>query len=211
MTEHLEYNSERNQLVIAEYGRHVQKMVEICMAEKDKAKRTAMAHTIVNVMGNMSNQRKDATDFQQTLWDQLFIISDFKLDVDSPYPIPDREELFKRPEPLHYPQNHPKYRFYGNNISLMINEAIKVEDGKLKDALVYTIANHMKKCFLNWNRDTVKDSVIFKHLEELSDGKLVIKTDDETLSEASDLVKQSSNKRRHKKSYKNKGRNRSRK
>ena len=214
MTEHLEYNSERNQLVIAEYGRHVQKMVEICMEEKDKAKRTAMAHSIVNVMGNMSNQRKDATDFQQTLWDQLFIISDFKLDVDSPFPKPDREEIFKRPEPLPYPQNHPKYRFYGNNISLMINEAIKVEDGKLKDALVYTIANHMKKCFLNWNRDTVKDSVIFKHLEELSDGKLVIKADDETLSEASDLVKQNSNnnnKRRHKKNYKNKGRNRSRK
>lgn len=211
MTEHLEYNSERNQLVIAEYGRHVQKMVEICMAEKDKSKRTQMAHSIVNVMGNMSNQRKDATDFQQTLWDQLFIISDFKLDVDSPYPKPDREEIFKRPEPLHYPQNHPKYRFYGNNISLMINEAIKVEDGKLKDALVYTIANHMKKCFLNWNKDTVKDSVIFKHLEELSDGKLVIKADDETLSEASDLVKLNSNKRRSKKNYKNKGRNRSRK
>ena len=217
VTEHLEYNSERNQLVIAEYGRHVQKMVEICMEEEDKSKRTEMAHRIVNVMGNMSNQYKDATDFQQTLWDQLFIISDFKLDVDSPYPKPDKEEIFKRPEPLHYPQNHPKYRFYGNNISLMIDEAIKVEDGKLKDALVYTIANHMKKCFLNWNKDTVKDSVIFKHLEELSDGKLIIKSDTETLSEASELVKFSNNKRRHnnsnnnKKNYKNKGRKRQRK
>jgi hypothetical protein len=213
VTDYLEYNSERNQLVIAEYGRHVQKMVEICMEEEDKAIRTKMAIAIIEVMANMSNQRKDATDFQQTLWDQLYIISDFKLDVDGPYPVPDREELFKKPDPLPYPQNHPKYRFYGNNISLMIDEAIKVEDGKLKDALVYTIANHMKKCFLNWNRDTVKDSVIFKHLEELSDGKLVIKADDETLSEASELVKQTSNtnKRRYKKNYKNKGRNRSRK
>lgn len=211
MTEHLEYNSDRNQLVIAEYGRHVQKMVEICMEEKDRAKRTEMANSIIGVMANISNQKKDATDFQQTLWDQLYIISDFKLDVDGPYPIPSREELFKKPEPLPYPQNHPKYRFYGNNISLMIDEAIKVEDGNLKDALVYTIANHMKKCFLNWNRDTVKDSVIFKHLEELSDGKLVIKADDETLSEASELVKYTSNKRRHKKNYKSKSRKRTRK
>ncbi len=211
VTEHLEYNSDRNQLVIAEYGRHVQKMVEICMEEKDRAKRTEMANSIIGVMANISNQKKDATDFQQTLWDQLYIISDFKLDVDGPYPIPSREELFKKPEPLPYPQNHPKYRFYGNNISLMIDEAIKVEDGNLKDALVYTIANHMKKCFLNWNRDTVKDSVIFKHLEELSDGKLVIKADDETLSEASELVKYTSNKRRHKKNYKSKSRKRTRK
>ncbi|RRO22169.1 DUF4290 domain-containing protein [Flavobacteriaceae bacterium 14752] len=207
MTDHLEYNSERNQLVIPEYGRHVQKMVEHCLKEEDKSKRTQMAHAIVEVMANINPNHRDATDFQQKLWDQLFIISDFKLDVDAPYDIPDKEELFKKPEPLPYPQNHPKYRFYGNNISRMINEAIKVEDGKLKEALVYTIANHMKKCFLNWNRDSVKDSVIFKHLEELSDGKLTLKSDDETLSEASDLIKNHV-KRKPKKNYKNKGRKR---
>lgn len=207
MTDHLEYNSERNQLVIPEYGRHIQKMVEHCLEEKDKAKRTDMAHAIVEVMANINPNHRDANDFQQKLWDQLFIISDFRLDVDAPYDIPDKEELFRKPEPLPYPQNHPKYRFYGNNISRMIDEAIKVEDGKLKEGLVYTIANHMKKCFLNWNRDSVKDTVIFKHLEELSNGKLTLKTDDETLSEASDLVK-NNNKRKHKKKYKNKGRKR---
>jgi len=210
LTEHLEYNSDRNKLVIPEYGRHVQKMVEHCLEEEDKNKRTQMAHTIVNVMDNMNSNHRDANDFQQKLWDQLFIISDFKLDIDSPYPVPDKEEIFKKPEPLEYPQNHPKYRFYGNNISLMIDEAIKVEDGKLKEALVYNIANHMKKCFLNWNRDSVKDSVIFKHLKELSDGKLTLKTDDETLSEASDLVK-SHSKKKYKKNYRNKSRKRSRK
>ncbi len=210
MTEHLEYNSDRNKLVIPEYGRHVQKMVEHCLEEKDKNKRTQIAHTIVSVMGNMNSNHRDANDFQQKLWDQLFIISDFKLDIDSPYPVPDKEEIFKKPEPLEYPQNHPKYRFYGNNISLMIDEAIKVEDGKLKEALVYNIANHMKKCFLNWNRDSVKDTVIFKHLKELSDGKLTLKTDDETLSEASDLVK-SHSKKKYKKNYRNKSRKRSRK
>ena len=211
MTEHLEYNSDRNHLVIPEYGRHVQKMVEHCLEEKDKKKRTQMAHTIVGVMGNMNSNHRDANDFQQKLWDQLFIISDFKLDVDAPYPVPDREEIFKKPEPLEYPQNHPKYRFYGNNISLMIDEAIKVEDGKLKEALVYNIANHMKKCFLNWNRDSVKDSVIFKHLEELSDGKLTLKPADETLSEASDLIKNRSKKKSYKKNYRNKSRKHTRK
>jgi len=211
LTEHLEYNSDRNHLVIPEYGRHVQKMVKHCLEEKDKKKRTQMAHTIVGVMGNMNSNHRDANDFQQKLWDQLFIISDFKLDVDAPYPVPDREEIFKKPEPLEYPQNHPKYRFYGNNISLMIDEAIKVEDGKLKEALVYNIANHMKKCFLNWNRDSVKDSVIFKHLEELSDGKLTLKPTDETLSEASDLIKNRSKKKSYKKNYRNKSRKHTRK
>ena len=207
MTFHLEYNSERNHLVIPEYGRHVQKMVEHCLEEEDKDKRSKMAQATVEVMASINPNHRDANDFQQKLWDQLFIISDFKLDVNSPYPIPDKEEIFKKPEPLQYPQNYPKYRFYGNNISLMIDEAIKVEDGKLKDALVYNIANHMKKCFLNWNRDSVKDSVIFKHLEELSNGKLVLKPDDETLSEANDLVK-SHQKRTNKKSYKTKSRKR---
>lgn len=207
MTFNLEYNSERNHLVIPEYGRHVQKMVEHCLEEEDKDKRSKMAQATVEVMANINPNHRDANDFQQKLWDQLFIISDFKLDVDSPYPMPDREEIFKKPEPLQYPQNHPKYRFYGNNITLMINEAIKVEDGKLKEALVYNIANHMKKCFLNWNRDSVKDSIIFKHLEELSDGKLSLKPDDETLSEANNLLK-SHPKRIIKKNYKSKGRKR---
>lgn len=205
MTEHLEYNSDRNQLVIPEYGRHVQKMVEHCLEEKDKNKRTQMAQRIVDVMGNMNSNHRDSNDFQQRLWDQLFIISDFRLDVDSPYPMPDRDEIFKKPEPLEYPQNFPKYRFYGNNISLMIDEAIKVEDGKLKEALVYNIANHMKKCFLNWNRDSVKDSVIFKHLEELSGGKLTLKPDDETLSVTSDLIKNHP-KKKFKKNYRSKSR-----
>ena len=207
MTDHLEYNSERNQLVIPEYGRHVQKMVEHCLEEKDKSKRTHMAEAIVEVMTNINPNHRDANDFKQKLWDQLYIISDFKLDVDAPFDRPDKEELFRKPEPLHYPQNHPKYRFYGNNISKMIDEAIKVEDGKLKEALVYNIANHMKKCFLNWNRDSVKDSVIFKHLEELSNGKLSLKPDDETLSEASDLIKNHS-KSKFKKNYKTKSRKR---
>src|SRR5690606_14472874 len=132
---------------------------------------------------------RDVPDFQPMLWDQLFIISDFKLDVDSPFPIPSKEELMERPQPLKYPQNHPKYRFYGNNIKRMIDVANSWEDGDKKDGLVLTIANHMKKSFLNWNKDTVEDDVIFKHLFELSDGRINLMNADEDLSDATDLMK----------------------
>ena len=139
--------------------------------------------------------------------------TDFKLDVDSPFPIPSREELMERPEPLNYPQNHPKYRFYGNNIKRMIDVANSWEEGDKKEGLILTIANHMKKCFLNWNKDTVEDEVIFEHLFELSGGKINLKNSDEDLSNASDLMK---NKKRfntnssNKKNYKSNNRNRKR-
>jgi len=171
-----------------EYGRNVQKMVEHALTIEDRKERNHIAQNIINVMGNMSPHLRDVTDFQHKLWDQLFIISDFELDIDAPFPKPTRELLFERPEPLVYPQNHPKYRFYGNNIQLMINEAVDLDEGELKDALVLNIANHMKKCYLNWNKDSVKDEVIFQHLVELSNGKIKLKTDDEVLRQASALV-----------------------
>ena len=108
-------------------------------------------------MGNLQPHLRDVADFQHKLWDQLFIMSDFKLDADSPFEKPSKEILNAKPEPLSYPQNFPKYRFYGNNIKIMIDEAVKWDSGEMKDALVLTIANHMKKCFLNWNKDSVKD------------------------------------------------------
>jgi len=189
LIENLEYNSGRTQLRMPEYGRHVQKMVEHALTIEDKKERNQIAQNIIKVMGNMSPHLRDVTDFQHKLWDQLFIISDFKLEVDSPFPIPTKELLLEKSAILEYPQNHPKYRFYGNNIQLMINEAVDLDEGDLKEALVLNIANHMKKCYLNWNKDSVKDEVIFKHLVELSDGKIKLKTEEEELRQASDLVK----------------------
>ena len=116
-------------------------------------------------------------------------MADFDIDADSPYGMPSKEELQARPEMLEYPQNHPKYRFYGNNIKTMIDVAVSWEEGELKEALKFTIANHMKKCFLNWNKDTVEDAVIFNHLFELSNGKLDLKDSDETLSDSSSLMR----------------------
>jgi hypothetical protein len=185
----LEYNTEREYLIIPEYGRHIQKMVDQAIAEEDSEKRNKQAKSIIAVMGNLNPHLRDVPDFQHKLWDQLFIISDFKLDVESPFEKPSREALKERPESLEYPQNYPKYRFYGNNIKRMIDVAIRWEDGDKKDGLVLTIANHMKKCFLNWNKDTVADDVIFNHLFELSEGKLNLKDSKETLSNATALLK----------------------
>ncbi|MFD0862461.1 DUF4290 domain-containing protein [Sungkyunkwania multivorans] len=190
MINSLEYNSERNKLIIPEYGRHIQKMVDHAISIEDREERNKVASAIIGVMGNLNPHLRDVPDFQHKLWDQLFIISDFKLDVDSPFPKPSEELLAQPPERLSYPQNHPKYRFYGNNIKRMIDVANSWEEGEMKEALVYTIANHMKKCFLNWNKDTVEDKVIFKHLYELSDGKISLTSEDEELSESSDLIRQ---------------------
>jgi hypothetical protein len=188
--EQLEYNTERPQLHIPEYGRHLQKMVDYAMSIEDREKRNQIAQSIISVMGNMQPHLRDVPDFQHKLWDQLFIISDFKLDVDSPFPIPSKEVLQQRPEPLHYPQNHPKYRYYGNNIKRMIDEAVKWDKGDKRSGLEYAIANHMKKCYLNWNKDTVDDKAIFQHLYELSDGQIDLASDGENLTESNQFLKQ---------------------
>lgn len=189
MIDLLEYNTEREHLIIPEYGRHLQKMINHAKSIADKEERNKMAKAIISVMGNLQPHLRDVPDFQHKLWDQLFIMSNFELEADSPFEKPLEEELKARPEPLKYPQNHPKYRFYGNNIKTMIDVAVSWEDSELKSALVYTIANHMKKCFLNWNKDTVEDDVIYSHLYELSGGKINLKNSDEELRDSTSLMR----------------------
>lgn len=187
--ETLQYNTKRAQLVIPEYGRHVQLMINQIMETQNREERNKMAKAVIGIMGNMNPHLRDVPDFQHKLWDQLFIMSNFELDVDSPYEKPQKEVLEQKPDRLTYPQRNPKYRFYGNNIKSMINVAANWEDGDLKNALVYNIANHMKKCFLNWNKDTVQDEVILNHLVELSDNKLKVKEEDLPLTDASEFLK----------------------
>ncbi|MEM8848138.1 MAG: DUF4290 domain-containing protein [Bacteroidota bacterium] len=187
--EHLEYNTERPKLFIPEYGRHFQKMVDHAVSIEDSDERNKVAQSIISVMGNLQPHLRDVPDFQHKLWDQLFIMSDFKLDVDSPFPITSKEVLQQRPEPLRYPQNHPKYRFYGNNIKRMIDVAIKWDKGDMRTGLEYAIANHMKKCYLNWNKDSVEDTVIFGHLKELSDGAIDLAPNGENLTESEQFLK----------------------
>lgn len=186
---HLEYNAERTHLIIPEYGRHLQKLIDQATEIEDRELRNKTAKYIISVMGTLNPHLRDVPDFQHKLWDQLFIMSDFKLDVDSPYPIPSRDVLNQKPDRLDYPQNFPKYRFYGNNIKYMIDVANKWEEGDLKNALVIVIANHMKKSYLSWNKETVEDAVIFEHLYELSGGKINLLKTDEELSASYDLMK----------------------
>ena len=201
LTDQLEYNTEREHLIIPEYGRHLQKMINHAKTRPTKEERNNLAKAIISVMGNLQPHLRDVADFQHKLWDQLFIMADFNLDVDSPYDLPSKELLQSRPEPLKYPQNHPKYRFYGNNIKTMIDVAKTWEDGEMKTALTFTIANHMKKCFLNWNKDTVEDAVIFDHLYELSDGALDLRAVTEELADSSSLLKVNKKYGSNKKSY----------
>lgn len=186
---YLEYNSQREHLIIPEYGRYVQKLINQITAIEDREKRNKGARYVISVLGNLNPHLRDVPDFQHKLWDQLFIMSDFKLDIDSPFPIPTREVVQLKPERLTYPQNFPKYRFYGNNIKYMIDVARKWEEGELKNALIIVIANHMKKCFLSWNKDTVTDEVIFNHLLELSNGELNLTAMKEELSTSQNLMK----------------------
>jgi hypothetical protein len=185
----LEYNAEREHLIIPEYGRHLQKLINQAAAIEDKTERNKAAQYIIHVMGTLNPHLRDVPDFQHKLWDQIFIMSNFKLDVDSPYPVPTREMIHLKPERLAYPQKNPKYRFYGNNLKYMINVANSWEDGEMKNGLIMVIANHMKKSYLSWNKDTVTDQVIFEHLYELSDGKINLKDSSEELLGTSEIMR----------------------
>jgi len=185
----LEYNTERPALLIPEYGRHIQKMIEKAVLLEDRNVRNRTARSIVAVMGNLFPHLRDVPDFQHKLWDQLFIMSDFKLDVDSPYEKPTRSTLYKRPDRLQYPQAQPKYRFYGNVIIRMIETCCKWEKGELREALEYSIANHMKKSFLTWNKESVDDSVVFEHLYELSGGEIDLRRRKEDLTDSQSLIR----------------------
>tara|TARA_Y200000002_G_C22653083_1_gene652252 strand:+ start:996 stop:1628 length:633 start_codon:yes stop_codon:yes gene_type:complete len=209
LIENLQYNTLREDLIIPEYGRHIQKMINHASSRETKEERNKLANSIISVMGNLQPHFRDVPDFKHKLWDQLFIMSDFKLDADSPFEKPSKEVLEAKPDPLSYPQNFPKYRFYGNNIKIMIDEAVKWDSGEMKEALIFTIANHMKKCFLNWNKDSVEDQVIFDHLFELSNSKIDIRNSKEELLDSSLLLrpkKKFANKKFQKKNHKNRKR-----
>ena len=164
-------------------------MVDQAIAKETKEERNKVASSIIAVMGNLNPHLRDVTDFQHKLWDQLFIMSDFKLDVDSPFEKPQEEVLKARPERITYPVSIQKYRFYGNNIKSMIDVAQNWEEGEMKDALVYNIANHMKKCFLSWNKDTVDDEVIFNHTRPCCTSELKVKEELLPLTESSEFLK----------------------
>ena len=187
----MEYNTSLPKMVIPEYGRNIQKMIDHAVSVEDKEERNKIARAIIQVMGQLNPHLRDVTDFKHKLWDHLFIISDFKLDVDSPYPKPTRETFISKPELLKYPSNDIRYKHYGKTIERIIEKAKELEEGEMKTALIETIANHLKKSYLNWNRDSVNDEVILQHLKELSKGELKL-SDSTRLSNTSDILARTS-------------------
>ncbi len=173
----MEYNTQRADLTIAEYGRSIQEMVELAINLEDRDERTKAAKTIVNAMAILNPTLREFVDYKHKLWDHLFIISDFKLDCDSPFPMPDQDLTHVRPDPLNYPQKNIKLRHYGSIIESMIKEALLMEDSPEKQQVVETIANFMKMSYLTWNRDSVEDEVIREQLNDYSGGKLVLRDD----------------------------------
>ncbi|NOX85043.1 MAG: DUF4290 domain-containing protein [Chlorobi bacterium] len=194
----MEYNTTREKLRIPAYGRNVQKMIEEAIKIEDREIRNRAAQAIVKIMAQINPTTRDSGDYQRTLWDHMIIISDFRLDVDGPYPPPSREVLEKKPEKIEYGNDKITYRHYGKNIEAIIKKAIDFPEGEEKKALIRTIANHLKKSYIAWNRESVSDATIFKHLRELSGGKLEI-PEDLTLISTSEII--SKNKQKRSKSH----------
>jgi hypothetical protein len=183
----MEYNTSLPGLIIPEYGRNVQKMVHHLLSIENDEERNKQAQNLIEIIGNLNPQIRDVPDFRHKLWDHLFIMSEFKLNVESPYPKPSEESFKEKPELVPYPQNNRKYRHYGNVIRKMIEYAVAQPAGEEKEKLKMAIANHMKKTYLIWNKDTVDDAVILREMNDLADGQLVL--DDMNLKAKQELVK----------------------
>jgi hypothetical protein len=170
----MEYNTQLEHLIIPEYGRNIQNLVEYACTIKSKDERNKVANAIIGIMSRLNPNLRDLTDFKHKLWDHLFIISKFKLDVDSPYPKPPKEILTSKPENVPYPSQNIRFKHYGKAVERLIEKASGMKAGEEKTAFIEAIANLMKKNYLIWNRNTVDDRVILQELEALSKGKLKV-------------------------------------
>jgi hypothetical protein len=170
----MDYNTQRKKLALPEYGRHIQQMVDYIASVEDRDERNRLAKSLVAIMGNLNPHLRDINDFKHKLWDHLFIMSDFKLDIDSPYPIPSVEQYNEKPRRVPYPGNPIKFKHYGRIIEMMIEKAVAMEEGPEKDALKQLIANQMKKANITWNKESVSDDDIFRDMQTLSNGMLVM-------------------------------------
>ena len=183
-----DYNTQRPRLIIPEYGRHVQRMVQHCMEVEDRAERTKVAKAIIAVIGRLNPMLRTSEESDHTLWDHLYIMSDFKLDVDAPFPMPSPESLVTKPERVNYPKTKVRFGHYGKIVERFVETVGKMTDGPDKDSAVLAVANLMKRQFLAWNRDSVDDDVIIKDLKELSQGQLRPKAD-AVLTSTADLLR----------------------
>jgi hypothetical protein len=168
----MEYNTTRNYLIMREYGRHIQKMIEYLLSLEDPEDRQRNAHAVIELMGFLNPHLKNVEDFRHKLWDHLFLISDFKLEVSSPYPIPTRETLRARPQPMPYPKRYPRFSHLGKNLEVVINKALAEENPEKRSGFANAIAYYMKLAYNNWHKETVHDDAIQSELSNLTGGQL---------------------------------------
>ena len=187
----MDYNSNRKKLALPEYGRNLQNMVDHVLTIEDRNERNRAARTIIDVMGNLYPYLRDINDFKHKLWDHLAIMSDFQLDIDYPYNPPRRETFNEPPKRVSYDFGKIRQRHYGKLLESLIEKAANYESGEEKDVLIKLLANHMKKSFLVWNKDSVDDEKIYADLEILSKGHL--KCSDLGLTETRDILYRNNN------------------
>ena len=206
----MEYNTERDHLIIPEYGRHVQKMISHATSLTDKKEQKKCVDAIIAFMGQMNPHLRDVKEFTHKLWDHLHIMSDFKLEIESPYPKPELEKLAEKPEPMEYPGNKIRFSYYGNTIQSMIETAMKME-GAEKEVMTGMIANQMKKSYILFNESSVDNNIIRLHLKQLSKDTLKLAEDFQFIRSASvrqggsnSNKKQQSKKKNSRKNYKKK-------
>lgn len=167
-----EYNTQRPGIILKEYGRNVQKLVEYIRTVQDKEKRTELSYTLIELIKQLTPSIKEQGDDPQRMWDDLYIIADFNLDVNNPFPVPEREILFKKPMKVEYPQSNIRFKHYGKNIEKLVKEALKKEDPQERqDAIIY-LGKLMKTFYANWNKEPLDDSVILRDIQQMSGGAL---------------------------------------
>lgn len=170
----MEYNTAKTKLLMPEYGRNIQQLVEYCKTLSTKEERNEVAKAIVEFIGQRNPHLRDEENYAHKLWDHLYILADYDLEVDTPYPFPTKEELSQKPNKMQYPSLDNEYKFYGKSILQLIDKAIELENGEEKEVLIQVIANNMKKAYNVYNKEHVQDEVIFRHLKELSKERLDI-------------------------------------
>jgi hypothetical protein len=168
----MEYNTARSIMGMREYGRHVQRMVDHLMTIEDKAKRQEQAQVVIELMGFLNPSLKNIEDYKHKLWDHLFFMSNFQLDVESPYPIPTKETYKQKPDPLPYPKRKIKYAHLGKNLELVIDKAMAETDEEKKAGFANSIAHYMKLAYSNWHKELVQDDAIRSELNSITGGGL---------------------------------------
>lgn len=204
----MDYNTTKEHLVIREYGRNVQNLVNHALTVEDRDERTKIAKYIIELMAQVNPQYKHVDEYRRKLWDHLFFISGFKLDVDSPFPKPDPEELvktFKKEGRMPYPVHDIKFRHYGRNVENMINKAKEMDDPAKQKAYAEAIGNYMKMAYANWNRENVTDEVIVNDIKRISEGNVKIDSNEANLDTLTKSTR--SNKRKQQSNNNNRGRN----